>query len=173
MRRGAKGARFFHGGNTVLTQHTQLVVSVASRARSLALAGLFVVSACAGPRYSLAQMRHDVTPGGDAVLEFDNLATMYVDVYLAAGQIQWRLGRVLPGMRATLTVPESAVDWPTGLMQLVAIPGSLMSAEAWRDARAVPAAAQPLSEVLSHRWTFRQPAGAALQLQATRLVRRE
>ena len=169
----------------MLTQHTQLVVSVASRARSLALAGLFVVSACAGPRYSLAQMRHDVSagnnasainadaPGGDAVLQFDNLATMYVDVYLAAGQIQWRLGRVLPGMRATLTVPESAVDWPTGLMQLVAIPGSLMSAEAWRDARAVPAAAQPLSEVLSHRWTFRQPAGAALQLQATRLTRRE
>jgi len=170
MRRGAKGARFFYGGNTVLTQHTQLVVSVASRARSLALAGLFVVSACAGPRYSLAQMRHDVSAGN---LQFDNLATMYVDVYLAAGQIQWRLGRVLPGMRATLTVPESAVDWPTGLMQLVAIPGSLMSAEAWRDARAVPAAAQPLSEVLSHRWTFRQPAGAALQLQATRLVRRE
>ena len=154
----------------MLTQHTQLVVSVASRARSLALAGLLVVSACAGPRYSLGQMRHDVSAGN---LQFDNLATMYVDVYLAAGQIQWRLGRVLPGMRATLTVPESAVDWPTGLMQLVAIPGSLMSAEAWRDARAVPAAAQPLSEVLSHRWTFRQPAGAALQLQATRLTGRQ
>jgi hypothetical protein len=76
-------------------------------------------------------------------------------------------------MRETLAVPESAIDWPTGLMQLTVIPGSLMSAEASRDPRAITAIAQPVSDVLSQQWTFRQPAGAPLQLQATRLVGRQ
>jgi hypothetical protein len=105
-------------------------------------------------------------------LEFDNQATAYVDVYLVAmagGQIQWRLGRVPPGMRAILRVPESAIDWTGGFVRLTVIPGSQLSAEAWRDPRAITAIAQPVAELLSQRWTFRQPAGTPLQLQATRL----
>ena len=108
------------------------------------------------------------------MLQFDNQATVYVDVYLVGGpQIQWRLGRVSAGMRETMNVPESAIDWTTGFVQLVVIPGSHLSAEAVRDPRAVVAIAQPVSEVLSQRWTFRQPAGAGLQLQATRLAGRQ
>jgi hypothetical protein len=102
-------------------------------------------------------------------LQFDNQATTYVDVYLVASQIEWRLGRVPAGMRATLRLPESAIDWSQGFVQVAVIPGSQVSAEAWRDPRAVIAIAQPVSEVLAQRWTFRQPAGAGLQLQATRL----
>jgi hypothetical protein len=103
------------------------------------------------------------------MLQFDNQATVYVDVYLIGTQIQWRLGRVPPGMRVNLSVPESAIDWTMGFVQLAVIPGSQLSAQASRDARAIIAIAQPVSEVLSQRWTFRQPDGAALQLQATRL----
>lgn len=139
------------------------MVSVAPTVRGFALACALVVTACAGRSHAV------VAEGPAAALQFDNQATTYVDVYLVAGQTQWRLGRVPAGMRTMLTVPESAIEWPTGLMQLVVIPGSLVSAEAWRDPRAIFAVAQSVSEVLSQRWSFRQPAGAALQLQSFRI----
>jgi hypothetical protein len=136
------------------------------------------VGACAGRQHSVTPAEHaestETSANATGVLQFDNQATVYVDVYLAwAGrQLQWRLGRVLPGMRATLRVPESAIDQTLGFVQLAVIPGSQMSAEAWRDPRAIIAIAQPMSDVLSQRWTFRQPAGASLELQATRLIGR-
>jgi hypothetical protein len=111
-------------------------------------------------------------PVATDALQFDNQGTVYVDVYLVADEVQWRLGRVPPGMRASLTVPEAAIDWTRGAVQLVVIPGSQMSAQASRDPRSVLAIAQPVSEVLSQRWTFRQPDGAPLQLQSTRLGHR-
>jgi hypothetical protein len=172
-------------GDTVRTRYTRSMVScrsVASDIRGVALAAVLVVTACAGRHHPVARTRPAASGESNAsdtdaerpadVLQFDNQATVYVDVYLVAGQNQWRLGRVLPGMSAMLKVPESALDWPTGFMQLAVIPGSLVSAEAWRDPRAVVAVAQPVSEVLFQRWTFRQPAGAVPHLQATRLVER-
>jgi hypothetical protein len=75
-------------------------------------------------------------------------------------------------MRATLRVPESVIDQTCGLIQVAVIPGSQTTAEAWLDPQAVIATAQPMSEVLSQRWTFRQPTGAPLQLQSTRLTGR-
>jgi hypothetical protein len=104
-----------------------------------------------------------------ATIRFDNEAMMYVDVYLVSGQFQWRLGRVSPGMRAMLRVPESAIESTMGFVRVAVIPGSQMSAQAERDPRAVFAIAQPVSEVLSQRWTFRQPEAAALQLEGRRL----
>jgi hypothetical protein len=50
------------------------------------------------------------------------------------------------------------------------IPGSQISAQAERDRRAVFAIALPVSEVLSQRWTFRQPEAAGLQLEGRRLA---
>jgi cellobiose-specific phosphotransferase system component IIB len=159
------------------------MVSVASTTCGLALAASLIVSACAGrqhpfaltPRAASADSHASAVEaeGRAAVLQFDNEATVYVDVYLVAPQIQWRLGRVPAGMRATLNVPESAIDWTTGFVQLVVLPGSHVSAEVSRDPRAIIAIAQPVSELLTQRWSFRQPAGAALQLQATRLVGRQ
>ena len=166
-------------GDTVLTRHTQSMVSVASGVRGLALAASLVVTACAGWQHPLAPTApaESTTAADDerraTRLQFDNEATVYVDVYLVGNPIQWRLGRVPAGMRAMLTVPESAVDWTTGFVQLAVIPGSHVSPEASRDPRAIMAIAQPVSEVLSQLWTFRQPAGAALQLQAKRLVGRQ
>lgn len=132
-----------------------------------ALIAVLGVGACVGRPRSPANIGSP-EPRSD-VLQFDNQATTYVDVYLAGGQLQWRLGRVPPGVRANLRVPESAVGWTTGFVQLVVIAGSQVSAEAARDPRAILAIPQPVSEVLSQRWTFRQPTGAGLQLQATRL----
>lgn len=151
----------------MLTQHTRSRVSAAAEARGLVLAAALFVSACAGRQHPIEQIaRADV-------LEFDNEATVYVDVYLVANPTQWRLGRVPAGMRVTLNVPEPALDWTTGFVQLIVIPASQISADASRDPRAVVAIAQPVSELLSQQWSFRQPAGAALQLQPKRLVWRQ
>src|SRR5262245_13496638 len=166
-------------GDTVLTRPTRSTVSVASQVRRVAIAALLVVSACAGRQRPVLRPERAETDASDieaepraTVLQFDNQATVYADLYLVGAQIQWKLGRVPPGMRQALRVPESAIEWTTGFVQLVVIPGSQVSAEAWRDPRAIVAIRQPVSEVLAQRWTFRQPAGAALQLQATRLVGR-
>ena len=168
------------------TGRNQSLVSVASASSSIRLAALLVaalgVGACAGRRGPATQAE----PAGGAAsttsvtdpeartetVQFDNQATVWVDVYLVGGQLQWRLGRVPPGFRATLRVPESAIPWTVGFVQLAVIPGSQASVEAWRDPRAIIAPAQPMSEVMSQRWAFRQAAGAALQLQATRLRQR-
>jgi hypothetical protein len=163
------------------------MVSAVSDLSGIGLAALLVaalgVGGCAGRQHPVTQTdgAKSATSSTTAVaaeprtdiLEFDNQATVYVDVYLVGGQRQWRLGRVLPGMRTTLRVPESAVDWTVGFVQLTVIPGSQMSAQAWRDRRAIIAIAEPLTEVLSQRWTFRQPDGSPLQLYATRLTRRQ
>jgi hypothetical protein len=100
-----------------------------------------------------------------ATMQFRNDAMVSVDVYLISAQFQWRLGRVPPGIRAVLRVPESAIDSAMGVVRVAVIPGSQMSAQADRDPRVVFAIAQPVSAVLSQRWTFRQPAAAALQLE--------
>jgi hypothetical protein len=100
-----------------------------------------------------------------ATMQFRNDAMVSVDVYLISAQFQWRLGRVPPGMRAVLRVPESAIESAMGVVRVAVIPGSQMSAQADRDPRVVFAIAQPVSAVLSQRWTFRQPAAAALQLE--------
>jgi hypothetical protein len=100
-----------------------------------------------------------------ATMQFRNDAMVSVDVYLVSAQFQWRLGRVPPGIRAVLRVPESAIESAMGVVRVAVIPGSQMSAQANRDPRVVFAIAQPVSAVLSQRWTFRQPAAAALQLE--------
>ena len=165
------------------TRRNHSVVSEASALSGIRLVALLVAAlgACARQHHPVTQAQPTENTASTAsavdgeveteTLQFDNQATVYVDVYLVGGQLQWRLGRVPPGFRATLRVPES-VPWTLGFVQLAVIPGSQMSAEAWRDPRAIVAVPQSMSEVLSQRWTFRQRAGAALQLQATRLRQR-
>jgi len=162
------------------------MVSVAPESSGLRLAAVLLVAlcvgACAGRQRPVTQTEgtegteraestRSVTtaesPG--ELLQFDNQSTVHVDVYLVGGPNQWRLGRVLPGMRTTLTVPASAIDWTAGFVQLVVVPGSQMSVQAWRDPRAVIAIPQPVSDLLLQRWAFRQPDGTGLQLQSTLL----
>jgi hypothetical protein len=164
------------------------MVSTASDLSGLRLVAVFAVplciGACAGRQHPITDIERAESAGSTEratalsttespsdMLQFDNQATVYVDVYLVGGQMQQRLGRVPPGMRAMLRIPVSTIDWTAQFVRVAVIPGSQMSAEAWRDPRATSAIAQPLSELLSQRWTFRQQdaGGAALQLQATRL----
>ena len=182
MRTGAESAASSHG-DTMRTRRNQSLVSAVLELPGARLAALLVVGACAGWTHPVTQGEHTEAAESTAstmaaapqtaMLQFDNQATVYVDVYLVGDQLQWRLGRVPPGFRAMLRVPESASPWALGLVQLAVIPGSQVSAEARRDPRAVIAVAQPMSEMLSQRWTFRQPVGKALQLQATRLTGRQ
>src|SRR5262245_40736327 len=187
MGRGANGADSFQRGDTMRTRRNRSMVSVASAVPGIRFAVLLVtglaVAACAGRQHPIAQAERvesaentENAMTGERrtdVLLFENEATEYVDVYLAwhGGQLQWRLGRVPPGFRAELRVPKSAIDEASGFVELAVIAGSPLSADVRRDPRAVIAIAQPISQVLSQRWTFRQPASLPLELQATWLRR--
>lgn len=142
------------------TRRTKSLVSRARGVLATLLVAAFWPAACVVPLPPDPQA---------AMMRFDNDATVSVDVYLVSGQFQWRLGRVSPGLRTMLRVPESAIESTMGFVRVTVIPGSQISAQAERDPRAVFAIAQPVSEVLSQRWTFRQPAAAALQLEGRRL----
>ena len=139
------------------TRGVKSLVSTASIVSAMCGAAALGLTACAGrPQRPEPEI---------ATMQFRNDAMVSVDVYLVSAQFQWRLGRVPPGMRAMLRIPESAIESTMGFVRVAAIPGSQMSAQAERDPRAVFAIAQPVSAVLSQRWTFRQPAAASLQLE--------
>jgi hypothetical protein len=139
------------------TRGVRSLVSAASIVSAMCGAAALGLTACAGrPQRPEPEI---------ATMQFRNDAMVSVDVYLISAQFQWRLGRVPPGIRAVLRVPESAIDSAMGVVRVAVIPGSQMSAQADRDPRVVFAIAQPVSAVLSQRWTFRQPAAAALQLE--------
>ena len=164
------------------TRRATLVVSAASR---LGLATVLAVGlgavACAGGSRPLTQgtimeRTEDVASSDESqarptTIDFDNEATVHVDVYIVTGQSEWRLGRVVPGARVRLRVPQSAIESTMGIVRLTVIPGFQRSAQAARDPRAVLAIAQPMSELLSQRWIFRPWAMAAMQLQGMMLSR--
>jgi hypothetical protein len=89
------------------------------------------------------------------ILTFDNEADAYVDVYLVTGQLQWRLGRVAPGARAMLRVPQDAMAPAAGFMRLAVLAGAPVSAQAARDPRAVFTIAEPVRELVAQRWAYR------------------
>jgi hypothetical protein len=147
-------------GDTMTTRRARSQVSLARGVLATLLAAALGLAGCA--RGLLPHQQQAAT------IRFDNEATVPVDVYLVSGQFQWRLGRVLPGMGSTLRVPESAIESTMGFVRVAVIPGAQLSAQAERDPRAVFAYAQPMSEILLQRWTFRQPEAAALQLEGRR-----
>jgi hypothetical protein len=110
-------------------------------------------------------------PDSRVTIRFDNEADVPVDVYLVTGQLQWRLGRVAPGARTMLRVPEATLDPTAAFMRLIVLPGTTTSAQAARDPRAVFAIDQPVREIVSQRWTFRNPRPAAGQLLGERMTR--
>jgi hypothetical protein len=89
-------------------------------------------------------------------VRFDNEARDYVHVYLIAERQEWLLGRVGPGARATLRIPEAALADDAGLMRLAVLTGDRVTMRAAADDRAATVLAQPALEMLSQRWTFSQ-----------------
>ena len=95
-----------------------------------------------------------------AIVRFDNGAREYVHVYLIGEQREWLLGRVEPGARATLRIPDEALAGNTGSMRLAVLSGQRVTMRAASEARAITMV-QPATAILSQKWTFSQTPGNA------------
>jgi len=91
-----------------------------------------------------------------ATIRFDNEARQYVHVYLVGQNREWLLGRVEPGAKATLRIPEEAMadGWT---MQLAVLAGQRVTMRVAAQPGAQVSIAQPAALLLAQRWTFTQP----------------
>jgi hypothetical protein len=132
---------------------TPRVRSLVSFAAALTLT--VSLGACAGPS-RLAQESPVPVGGSPLAVRFDNGARDYVHVYLVGDKREWLLGRVEPGARATLRIPDDALAGNPGSMRLAVLAGGRMSLRVAGETRAAMTLAQPASAILSQRWTFSQ-----------------
>ena len=140
------------------TPRTRAVVSLAASALTL------VLGACARTGSSAAWRAPAPAEDRALAIRFDNEATVHVDVYLVAEQRQWLLGRVEPATGATLRLPAASLTPTAGFVRLVALADSPRSVLAARDPHAIVAMEQPLSAILSQRWTLSRGVFASPQL---------
>lgn len=141
------------------TPRSRSLVSVVSV--TALLASNLVLGACAArtaPATVVAARSAALTIG------FENEAQVQVDVYLVGEQQQWRLGRVAPGTRTMLRVPEAALHEGSAFMRLAVLADATLSVDAARDSRATLTLAQPVSELLAQQWTFWHPQLASARL---------
>lgn len=132
------------------TPRIRSLVSVAAAlAATLALAGC----ASAPSRAATAPAPIEALA---STIRFDNIGRDYVRVYLVGETREWLLGRVEPGARATLRIPEDALASNTSTMRLAVVPGGGVTLRAAGGARVSLTMAQPASEILSQRWSYSQ-----------------
>ena len=131
---------------------TRSFVSLAS-ALSLAL----TLGACASgaSRHVLNEPTTPAEASAATVVRFDNGAREHVHVYLIGEQREWLLGRVEPGARATLRIPDDALAGNTRSMRLAVVAGQRVTMRAASEARAITLV-QPASVIVSQKWTFSQ-----------------
>lgn len=119
-----------------------------SLAAALSLSLTLAACATAGPGITAEGLARAVAPSRS--IPFENQGTDYVRVYLVGVRDQWLLGRVEPGARATLRIPEAALTDSSRSMWL-----SVQSAAGTSTgARTVTTAAAPVGILLAQRWTF-------------------
>jgi hypothetical protein len=94
---------------------------------------------------------------------FDNGGREHVHVYLIGERREWLLGRVEPGARAMLRIPEASFVAGQGFVRLAVLAGRPMTAAAAREPRATFTVRQPAGALLSQGWTFAQGQLTALQ----------
>ena len=140
------------------TPRTRAAVSLAAALTTLAL------GACASHLSPVAREDVPVSPAEAIAIRFDNEAQVYVDVYLIGDQREWALGRIEPGARATLRIPQAALTTTSGFVQLAVLAGAQRSVQAARDPRATFTIAQPAGMLLSQRWTFSQRQSSAPEI---------
>jgi hypothetical protein len=135
------------------TPRTRRLVSLAA-----ALTLTLTLSGCASaPAASrLASDASAPADGPPPAVHFDNDSRDYVHVYLVGLRREWLLGRVAPGARATLRLPEDALDDDAGQMRLAVITGGTALQRAAVDVGATTALPRPTAEIISQRWTFSQ-----------------
>ncbi|MEO8619930.1 MAG: hypothetical protein ABI625_02620 [bacterium] len=131
------------------------------RIRSLvSLTAAFIVALTVGGCASAASRGMDdglaLADEQPTSIRFDNEGRDYVRVYLVGLTQEWSLGRVAPGARVTLRVPEAALAEDAGVVRLAVLPGDRVTLRAANENRAVTVIALPATEVLAHRWTFSQ-----------------
>lgn len=136
------------------TPRSRAAVSVLSFAA--ALVAPLALGACAGAA-APASYAAGIAPAPSPTIEFENEAEVRVDVYLVTDRQQWRLGRVAPGARMQLSIPEAALKTGSGWAQLATIADAPPTVLVARDPRATLTMAQPVSELLTQRWSFRSP----------------
>ena len=131
------------------------------RIRSLvSLAAALTVTLTLGCASAPSRLADDGPARTDALplaIRFDNEARDKVQVYLVSAQREWLLGRVEPGARATLRIPEAALAGNPEAMWLAVLTGERVSLRAAGEARAAITIAQPAVDILAQRWTFSQP----------------
>ena len=131
------------------TPRTHSLVSLA-----LALTLTCTLGGCASAPSPQASDRPAHADGPPLAIPFDNEAGDYVRVYLVGARRQWLLGRVEPGARATLRIPDDAFAPSEGWVRIAAVVGGGVSTRVANDPAAAIAMAQPAAAILSQRWTF-------------------
>jgi hypothetical protein len=79
-----------------------------------------------------------------------------VHVYLVGEQREWLLGRIEPGARAVLRIPEASLAGNPAFVRLAVLAGARQTAAAARDPRATFTIPQPAATLLTQRWAFAQ-----------------
>lgn len=139
------------------TPRTRVIVSpVLSVIVSLIVTS--VLAACGGGRASLASSdpTEVLATAVSPVIAFDNDAREHVQVYLVSDRRQWYLGRVEPGARRTLRVPDEAVVSSPQRLQLAVMVGQPIAPHVSGDPRAMFTLAQPATTLFSQDWSVAQ-----------------
>jgi hypothetical protein len=138
--------------DTMTTTRSRRLVSTAA-ALTLTLA----LSACAGNPSQRALNHPAPAAERPLAIRFDNEARQYVHVYLVGQDREWLLGRVEPGARATLRIPDEALADARWSMRLAVLAGERVTMRVATQPRASVTISQPTSQLVAQRWTFTQP----------------
>lgn len=133
---------------------TPRIRSLVSFAAALALSSSLGACASAPPHIAL-----DATASADGTplsVRFDNTGREYVHVYLVGARREWLLGRVEPGARTTLRLPDEALADDAGSLQLAVVVGERITQGPARASRRAITIAQPGTALLEQRWTYSQ-----------------
>jgi hypothetical protein len=133
------------------TPRTRFLVSLAA-----ALSVTLALGGCASAPSRIAVDAPAATDAPPLTVRFDNDARDFVHVYLVGEKREWLLGRVEPGARAMLRIPEAALDSNAGRMRLAVLAGQRVTQRAAGEARAAITLAQPTAAILSQRWMYSQ-----------------
>ena len=134
---------------TTIRSHS-LVSIAAGLALTLALGG------CAGNPSRGALNDPALAVSRPLAIRFDNEARQYVHVYLVGENREWLLGRVEPGGRATLRIPEGAMANDTWSMRLAVLAGDRVTMRAAAKPGAALTISQPAVQLRAQKWTFTQ-----------------
>jgi hypothetical protein len=145
------------------TPITRAAVSIVSLV--VVFAATLPMAGCAGGPAPVTSDDVPTYTHGRLALRFDNQAQTYVDVYLITDRWQRDLGRVDPGAKRTLWIPEAVLGSTSGFVRLAVLAGAPLSVDAAHDPRAAFTILQPASDLFSQRWTFWKTPLASAELR--------